>query len=217
MIGTAVDLRPALLPVRNQGKRCSCLAFAGSAAHEHKLVAGGHLSVEYLFFHAVARSAVSLPGAGATMVGMQAALASDGQPEEAAWPYSAEQPDPWSPPPVRSAIHKAGLVLCDPTFDGVVGLLSRGSPVVLGLVITDAFYRPGPGGIVADARPDAAGAGHAVLAVGHGNAPGIGRALLVRNSWGDGWGIGGHAWLPAAYVARQIHEAATLGKADAWT
>ena len=28
-------------------------------------------------------------------------------------------------------------------------------------------------------------------------------ALLVRNSWGTGWGDSGHAWLPLSYVDRR--------------
>jgi C1A family cysteine protease len=96
------------------------------------------------------------------------------------------------------------------SFDGVVAALNGGAPVVLGLVITEAFYRPDAAGRVPDRPPDTGRGGHAVLAVGHG-VDGTGSPeLLIRNSWGEAWGIGGYAWLPRAYVDRQLHETAVL-------
>ena len=29
-------------------------------------------------------------------------------------------------------------------------------------------------------------------------------ALLVRNSWGPGWGDGGYGWLPYEYVLKEL-------------
>jgi C1A family cysteine protease len=94
--------------------------------------------------------------------------------------------------------------------DGIVAALDKGSPVILGLVITDAFYRPDAAGLIADENPDIERAGHAVLAVGHGIGPAAEPALLIRNSWGQAWGLGGYAWLLRSYVARQLHETAML-------
>jgi len=42
--------------------------------------------------------------------------------------------------------------------------------------------------------------GHAVLAVGYDDAD---RHFLVRNSWGDGWGMGGYFTLPYAYLTER--------------
>ena len=53
--------------------------------------------------------------------------------------------------------------------------------------------------------------GHAVVAVGYKDNLEIenwrnGRktigALLIRNSWGEGWGDGGYGWLPYKYVLK---------------
>lgn len=96
-------------------------------------------------------------------------------------------------------------------FDGIIAALDTGATVVLGLVITDAFYRPDASGtVVADVRPDIERGGHAVLAVGYGADSNGLPALLIRNSWGDRWGLGGHGWLPRGYVERQLHETAIL-------
>jgi C1A family cysteine protease len=40
--------------------------------------------------------------------------------------------------------------------------------------------------------------GHAVIAVGYDQSK---EAFLVRNSWGDTWGIGGYCWMPEDYLA----------------
>jgi len=206
----AVDLRSTLLPVRHQGRRQSCLAFATSTAHEHQTLSVEHLCVEYLFFHAVARTPGQNPYAGTTLAAAAAALADEGQPVETAWPYTSDQMSPWTPPAIKLPLHKTVMKPGTPTFDGVVAALNAGTPVVLGLVITDAFYRPDDGGRIPDRTPDIERGGHAVLAVGHGIASTGDPSLLVRNSWGPVWGQSGYAWLPRAYVDRQLHETALL-------
>jgi len=59
---SSIDLRPDLLPVRHQAVAQSCLAFASSTAHEHHARPSEHLSVEFLFYHAVARPRVQTLG-----------------------------------------------------------------------------------------------------------------------------------------------------------
>jgi C1A family cysteine protease len=56
--------------------------------------------------------------------------------------------------------------------------------------------------------------GHAVVAVGYDDAmrikntsPGAAEsvgALLIRNSWGTGWGDAGYGWLPYDYVLHHL-------------
>lgn len=210
MIAVHADLRSALHPVRQQGRRRSCLAFASSTAHEYGANIPEHLSVEYLFYHAVERSPGKNQFLGATMDAAAGALADEGQPVETAWPYSPIPMTPWLPPVITTTLHKRGLSVKALGFDDITGVLDNGQPVVLGVIITDAFYRPDSFGRIADVSPDTERGGHAVLAVGYGTqADGTG-VLLVRNSWGAAWGIGGYAWISRAYVSQQLRETATL-------
>lgn len=210
MISVAIDLRDVMLPVRQQGRRQSCLAFASSTAHEYSSKSQEHLSVEYLFFHAVARTPRITPGAGTTMVATAEALAQDGQPVETAWPYSMDQVTPWTPPSISEPLLKTTMVAGKMGFADLVATLNHNVPVILGLIITDAFLRPDALGIVPELTPDIERGGHAVLAVGHGLTPSGQEAVLIRNSWGPAWGLNGYAWVSQSYLERQLHETATL-------
>jgi len=53
---------------------------------------------------------------------------------------------------------------------------------------------------------DLLGDGHAVAIVGYDDERG---AMLIRNSWGPGWGYRGHAWLGYSALA--------IAGLDAWT
>jgi len=210
LIVATVDLRVDLLPIRNQGRRQSCLPFATSTAHEHRISMKDYLSVEYLFYHAIARTAGQNPHVGTTFSAMRQALELDGQPPENEWPYSLDQVSPWSPPAITTEPLKAVMSKGQLEFDAVTEALNQGTPVILGLVITDAFFRPDNSGMVPDLPSDIERGGHAVLAVGYGVEPAGDLCMLIRNSWGSTWGIGGHGWLTRTYLDRQLFEAAVL-------
>lgn len=71
----------------------------------------------------------------------------------------------------------------------VLTVLGRRGPVVLGIEWWDSMYEPD--GDVVRVAGSVVG-GHCILARGV-DVPG--RRVLLRNSWGEGWGRGGDAWI----------------------
>ena len=207
MITVGTDLRPLFGPVRDQGSRPTCLAFAASDAHAGLRPDWTELSCEYAFYHAQMLSGRS-PSQGATLRSMLDTLRDRGQPAEKDWPYLASLPsDPavWLPPAgVGACFKRNGRMSADPV-NAVIAQLDRKNPVLLLATLSPSFFMPTPDGIVAPKQgeqPDPA-LRHAVVAVGHGEIEGA-PAILVRNSWGSAWGIGGHAWLTDSFLAPRL-------------
>jgi hypothetical protein len=59
----------------------------------------------------------------------------------------------------------------------------------------NSWFTPGPDGTLPPA--DELAGGHAYKFVGYDDSHG---AFLMQNSWGTGWGLLGHAWMPYSYV-----------------
>ncbi|MGH3430522.1 MAG: C1 family peptidase, partial [Mycobacteriales bacterium] len=98
----------------------------------------------------------------------------------------------------RTGLRRVAVAIAD-----VRTHLEGGTPVLLGLTVFDTFFRPDPGGHIADPPSGASGRGrHAVLAVGH-----QADELLIRNSWGTTWALGGYAWISAAYIRTHTGDA----------
>lgn len=191
-----VDRRAELCSAAEQGNRGTCLSFAATASHDHSR--GLALSVEYLHWLCRAQPL----GAG-QIPSLVAALGGTGQPEGEQWPYDPARDEAvgYAPPPtVVGPFRTAGVTRITTDAATVVTSVEAGVLPVIGLRVSDAFYRST--GVVDDDDPGTDG--HAVLAVGAaavmGDVPSSGLQngdvlVLVRNSWGVGWGMRGHALL----------------------
>ena len=207
------DLRSELGAARNQGPRPTCLAFAVSDAHAALRAGWSPLSCEYAFYHAQRRGGRS-PDSGATVPDMLAALRFDGQPEETGWPYLAATPTDlgaWQPPAAPGPLFGRAGATHTGAVDAAIAELDQGRPVVLLLMLSRCFYAPTVGAVVRPVPGEAPELArrHAVLAVAHGSVDGE-LAILVRNSWGLGWGEAGHAWLTETFIAPRVFGAALL-------
>jgi hypothetical protein len=134
-----------------------------------------------------------------------AAIREDGQCNEVAWPYGDANPTDQSATYYRArddAREASDLV------DFVRTTLAAGRSVLLTLRLTDAWHRVGKDGVLAPpSAADRLFGGHAVVAVGDDASQ---QRILIRNSWGVGWGDKGYAWMPDAYLEQYGFQAATL-------
>lgn len=213
MIDIKTDLRPLLGPVRDQGSRPTCLAFAASDTHAGLREGWTPLSCEYAFFHAQRRSG-RRHDQGATLSAMLETLTFDGQPVESGWPYLDAVPvDPthWTPPAdVGPCFGRKGAPAAL-DLDPIVEALDRKKPVMLLSTLSRSFFVPASEGLVDpanDERPDP-NLRHAIVAVGHGKVAGQ-SAILIRNSWGADWGLDGHAWLTEKFLKPRLFATAIL-------
>lgn len=207
------DLRHLFGPVRDQRQRPTCLAFAASDLHAALRGPWSPLSCEYVFYHAQQR-AKRTPIEGATLPAMLAAIREDGQPHESGWPYLAKLPADlaqWRPPAGASPLfRRAGEAAAD-TVDAIIAELDQGQPLLTLLRLSRSFDWVGPDGVVEQAsgeNPDYLRR-HAVIAVGYGEV-GKQRAVLIRNSWGDGWGAKGYGWLTEKFLLPRVFRLAVL-------
>ncbi|HXZ02057.1 MAG TPA: C1 family peptidase [Stellaceae bacterium] len=213
IIAVSVDLRSLFGPVRNQGPRPTCMAFAASDAHAALRVGWVPLSCEYAFYHAQ-RRAGRPPSKGALLSSMLDALRQDGQPAESGWPYLAVTPvdeAAWAPPTDVGPLFGRNGERSSHVLDQVIRELDQGRPVIILLMLSRAFYNPTPEAVIESASGEAPERErrHAVIAVGHGTVDGQ-RAILARNSWGVRWGDLGHGWLTERFLGPRVFAAATL-------
>jgi len=211
------DLREAFEPIRHQGDRPTCLAFALSDAHGVARLAGEEMSPEHLYYHAVQRTAGCHPDDGVSLPEALDALRLDGQCCETGWPYTASLPSDlssWKPPATATPIFRRKTQPLSREVAAIVRHLDSGEPVVLTLLLGLRFYEP-PGGLVAPGSDDADTAYHAVIAVGHGHTPDGETCILVRNSWGTGWAIEGYGWITASYLDARLSDAVLMPSENA--
>ncbi|WOH63693.1 C1 family peptidase [Bradyrhizobium sp. BWA-3-5] len=212
MIKTIVDLRGSFGAARDQNPRPTCLAFAASDTHAALRPGWNPLSAEWAYYHAVKRDG-GLPQDGSTLVSMLATIKCDGQPAESEWPYIQSATidiSSWLPPASPSELFFRDHAACGAALQDVVDQLDSSVPVLITMTLSDAFYIP-EAGVVDRVEAIDPKRRHAVVAVGYGERAGK-RAILIRNSWGEGWGLEGYAWLAEHYLAPRLTEVVILTK-----
>ena len=219
----AVDLRHLLASaVRQQGPRPLCVPFSIAAAHEATRVQMGEpgaemLAVEPLWQHCFDNGQAG--HGGTTLTAGGEAMQAKGQTVEAWWPYNhtlgaGTEPEPAAA--TQAAWYTAATIATPLAHDGIEDLIEDalvvGLPLVLVVELTQHFEEPAADGEIAlPALTAPVGDYHAVLALGAATrTDGTSRRLLIRNTWGLGWGVGGYGWLPLDYLIAFAVQAATI-------
>lgn len=199
------DLRNKFIGVRDQGSRPTCIAFAVSDTHAALRCEKDALSCEYIYYHAV-NSSHGDPDRGVDFPSILEGLRTKGQPTESHWPYLLKVPSDlstWKPPIGVTVLYRRDSIGHRKGLDNIFDRIDQDNPVIIGLTISNAFYKPGKDGVISAKELPNPSLRHAVVGLGYGTL-GQERLLLVRNSWGNSWGVNGHAWLTENYLTPRL-------------
>ncbi|MBZ0159859.1 C1 family peptidase [Candidatus Methylomirabilis sp.] len=225
---TSIDLRSWCSPIEDQSALGSCTANAGVGVVEYfeRRAFGHHLDASRLFLYKATRNLMHCTGdTGAFLRSTMGALVLFGVPPEEYWKYSIADFDK-EPTAFCYAFAQNYQAIqyyrLDPPGTGKPTLLTRiktnlaaGLPSIFGFTVyTSISQAAGNGKISCPTPGEKVAGGHAIVAVGYDNAMKIKNtnsggvetvgALLIRNSWGTGWGDQGYGWLPYDYVLKGL-------------
>ena len=210
------DLREWCSPVEDQGMlgSCSSQACVGMVEFYECLAFGRHIDASRLFVYKLARDLNGLQGdMGSYLRGNIGALRLFGAPPEKWWPYDPAMVDAEPPAKVYAlAANFKSMVYFrldspqtapDQVLVMAKQLLVAKRPWVFGVPVYQQIFNAPDGKILFPTPGDVVIGGHAMMACGYDDAMVVGQdtgAFLIRNSWGQGWGMGGYGWLPYRYV-----------------
>jgi hypothetical protein len=122
---------------------------------------------------------------------------------ERAWPYGAPHWPAGRPVAALDSANRRALPSWrrppSATFDDIRNELVLGHAVLVSLRVVLSAWRSSDGVIDAEAGRKAP-ANHAVLAVGVSEAGERGEQVIIKNSWGAGWGMDGYGFVAKRYI-----------------
>lgn len=201
-----VDWTPAMPPVYDQGQLGSCTANALCAAMQFLARKPGVIapmpSRLFLYFNERAIEGSTYSDSGAMLRDGCKTLVTEGVCPENLWPYDLSQfaiaPPQTAYDEAESNTLTAYHRVDNGSLDALLGALTDG-PVVGGFSVYESFEsaRVAKTGVANLPGPtERLVGGHAVLVVGFDQAT---SRFMVRNSWGEDWGMGGYFTIPFEY------------------
>jgi len=232
---SSVDLRPWCSPIEDQGMLGSCTANAGVGIIEYyeRKAFGRHIDASRLFLYKVTRNLMKAKGdTGAYLRTTIGAMVLFGVPPEDYWPYTDNE-NAFDKEPnaftyafasnfqtIKYFRHDPPNSKPETLFTKIKTYLAKGHPAMFGFTVYNSIEQADKTGRIPFPSPkEKIEGGHAIVAIGyddkmkikntHNKAETTG-AILIRNSWGEGWGEQGYGWLPYDYVRKGLAE-------DFWT
>ena len=227
-LSASVDLRAWCSPIEDQGSLGSCTANAGVGMVEYfeRRAFGKHIDASRLFLYKATRNMSHWTGdTGAFLRTTMGALVLFGVPPEEYWRYVIADFDK-EPSAFCYAFAQNYQAISyyrlDPPgtstnvlLDRIKLHLSAGLPSMFGFTVYSSYTQAAATGKIPYPTPgETIVGGHAIVAVGYDDTIKIKNsnqgaaetkgALLIRNSWGTGWGSSGYGWLPYEYVLKQL-------------
>ena len=201
------DLRANCPAVYDQGQLGSCTANAIGGAIEFDRIKQSLPdyvpSRLFIYYNERAIEGTVDVDSGAMIRDGIKSVASQGACPEPEWPYDiAKLTDKPSPEAYRDAATDRAVSYQSLVSDlsQMRGCLASGYPFIFGFTVYESFesaavaqtgHAPMPG------PNERAVGGHAVMAIGYDDAS---QTFLVRNSWGEAWGIAGYFTMPYTYL-----------------
>jgi C1A family cysteine protease len=214
----SVSLLEWFSPVEDQESLGSCTANAGVGLVEYfeKRAFGKHIDASRLFLYKATRNLMRESGDnGAFLRSTMGALILFGVPPEEYWPYKIEDFDK-EPTAFCYAFaqnyQSISYYRLDPPgikksdlLNSIRTNLASGLPSMFGFTVYSSIDQASSTGkIPYPSKGEKIVGGHAIVAAGYDDKMAIKNAkpgaLLIRNSWGTGWGDKGYGWLPYDYI-----------------
>jgi C1A family cysteine protease len=227
----SVDLREWCSPIEDQGQIGSCTAHAGAGIIEYyeRKSFGRHIDASRLFLYKITRNLMKIKGdTGAYLRTTMGAMVLFGVPPEDYWPYTDEEKKFDQEPPafcyafaqnyqaLKYFRHDPSGTRGEEILKKVKTYLSKGHPAMFGFTVYNSIEQANHTGRIPFPSPkERIEGGHAVVVVGYDDKMKIKNkygkiettgALLIRNSWGKGWGEEGYGWLTYEYILRGLAE-----------
>lgn len=198
----SVDLRPTMPPVYDQGQTSSCTANAISGAMQFVAKTNITPSRMFIYYNERVPLGETSSDSGASLdIGVQTTKQYGACPETE-WDFETahitEKPD--------TTCYQNALKFTLESFEIVNSVeqikhsLSLGFPVAAGMIVYESFeseQTAQTGQLTIPLPTEQCLGGHAVVIVGYND---LTQQFIVRNSWGEDWGMKGYFQMPYAYA-----------------